>query len=159
MVIKTDKPIVSIYTDGACSGNPGIGGIGAIITYNNHKKEISKAYKDTTNNRMELRAVIEALNNLKKPCHVKLYTDSKYIYSAFNESWIEKWKKNNWMRNKKEKVKNIDLWKKLIELVEKHDVEFNWIKGHGTDENNNIADKLATSAIKSGPYFEDKVDN
>ena len=139
---------VIIYTDGACSGNPGPGGWGAILMYNETSKEISGALNNTTNNVMELTAVIEALKLLKYKCNVKLYSDSAYVVNAFNQGWIYNWKKNNWKTASKEPVKNQELWEELYSLVQKHKVEFIKVKGHSDNEYNNRCDFLATSAIK-----------
>jgi ribonuclease HI len=139
---------VTIYTDGACSGNPGPGGWGAILIYNDIKKEISGSSKETTNNIMEMTAVIESLKLLKEPCEVELFSDSSYVVNAFLENWIEGWQKNNWKNSKKEEVKNKDLWLELIDLTTKHKVTFNKVKGHSDNELNNRCDYLATHAIK-----------
>ena len=139
---------VIIYTDGACSGNPGPGGWGAILMYNETSKEISGADKDTTNNIMEITAVLEALKLLKEECEVKIYSDSAYVVNAFNQGWIYNWKKNNWKTASKEPVKNQELWEELYSLVQKHKVEFIKVKGHSDNEYNNRCDFLATSAIK-----------
>ncbi len=138
---------VIIYTDGACSGNPGIGGWGAILFYNEHKKEISGASELTTNNRMELTAAIEALNLLKEKCQVELYSDSAYLVNAFNEKWIFGWKKKNWKKGSDD-IPNSDLWKTLYSLYYKHEITFIKVKGHADNEFNNRCDKLATGAIK-----------
>lgn len=140
---------VTIYTDGACSGNPGPGGWGAILMYEDIKKEISGAQKDTTNNIMEITAVLEALKLLKVECSVKVYSDSAYVVNAFNQGWIENWKKNNWRTAGKDPVKNKELWEELYELIQKHKVEFIKVKGHSDNEFNNRCDYLATSAIKT----------
>ena len=140
---------VTIYTDGACSGNPGPGGWGAILMYEDIKKEISGAQKDTTNNIMEITAVLEALKLLKFECSVKVYSDSAYVVNAFNQGWIENWKKNNWRTAGKDPVKNKELWVELDELTQKHKVEFIKVKGHSDNEFNNRCDYLATSAIKT----------
>ncbi len=140
---------VTIYTDGACSGNPGPGGWGAILMYEDVKKEISGAKKDTTNNIMEITAVLEALKLLKVECNVKIYSDSAYVVNAFNQKWIENWKKNNWRTSGKDPVKNKELWEELYELVQKHKVEWIKVKGHADNEFNNRCDFLATSAIKT----------
>jgi len=140
---------VMIYTDGACSGNPGPGGWGAILIYNDIKKEISGAKKDTTNNIMEMTAVIEALKMLKEPCNVRIYTDSAYVSNAFLKNWIGKWQKNNWKTSGKEDVKNRELWEELYSLTIIHKVEFIKVKGHSDNDLNNRCDFLATSAIKS----------
>lgn len=134
---------VQIYTDGACSGNPGPGGWGAILMYGGAKKELSGGEMETTNNRMELLGVINALESLKEPCQVTLHTDSQYIVNAINQGWAVKWRANGWMRNKKEPAKNPDLWETLLGLCEKHDVSFVWIKGHAENEYNNRCDQLA----------------
>ncbi|MCR5186282.1 MAG: ribonuclease HI [Clostridia bacterium] len=139
---------VTIYTDGACSGNPGPGGWGAILMYKETKKEISGAKKDTTNNIMEITAVIEALKLLKEPCDVQVFSDSAYVVNAFEKGWLEKWKKNNWKTSGKDDVKNRDLWEELDALIQKHTVEFIKVKGHSDNEYNNRCDHLATSAIK-----------
>ena len=139
---------VIIYTDGACSGNPGPGGWGAILMYGEHKKEISGGDKETTNNIMEMTAVIEALKLLKYPCRVKLYSDSAYVVNAFNNNWIEKWQKNGWKTAGKDPVKNQDLWIDLFELTKVHEVEFIKVKGHADNIYNNRCDELARNAIK-----------
>jgi len=138
---------VTIYTDGACSGNPGAGGWGAVLMHGNHKKEISGFDKETTNNKMELTAVIEALLTLKAPCHVELYSDSAYVVNAIKQGWLENWKKNGWVGADKKAVKNIDLWQKLDALMQIHDVNFNKVKGHADNEFNNRCDALATGEI------------
>lgn len=140
---------VTIYTDGACSGNPGPGGWGAILMYNGTSKEISGASKDTTNNIMEITAVLEALKLLKEECEVKVYSDSAYVVNAFNQGWIYNWRKNNWRTAGKDPVKNQELWQELYELTQKHKVEFIKVKGHSDNEYNNRCDFLATSAIKT----------
>lgn len=140
---------VTIYTDGACSGNPGPGGWGAILMYNETSKEISGSNKDTTNNIMEITAVWEALKLLKEECEVKVYSDSAYVVNAFNQGWIYNWKKNNWKTASKDPVKNKELWEELYNLVQKHKVEFIKVKGHSDNEYNNRCDFLATSAIKT----------
>ncbi len=134
---------VEIFTDGACSGNPGPGGYGAILRYKGTEKEISGGDKETTNNRMELLAVIEALKLLKEPCEVQLYSDSQYVCNAFNLGWVEKWRAKNWMRTKKEPVKNPDLWKELYSLCQIHNVTYNWVKGHDGHPENERCDRLA----------------
>lgn len=140
---------VLIYTDGACSGNPGPGGWGAILMYNDHKKELSGGQIDTTNNIMEMTAVIEALKKLKYPCdkEVEVYSDSAYVVNAFNNKWIESWKKKNWINSSKEPVKNKELWIELENLVEKFNVKFIKVKGHSDNEFNNRCDELARNAI------------
>lgn len=140
---------VIIYTDGACSGNPGPGGWGAILMYHENKKEISGGQKDTTNNIMELTAVIEGLKALKFPCEVELYSDSAYVVNAFDKGWIYNWVKNNWKTAGKESVKNQELWQELYELTKTHKVKFHKVKGHSDNEYNNRCDELARNAIKS----------
>ena len=140
---------VIIYTDGACSGNPGPGGWGAILMLGDHKKEISGGKKDTTNNVMELTAVIEALKLLKRPCKVQLYSDSAYVVNAFLQDWISGWIKRNWKNSNKEEVKNKELWQELISLTKVHDVKFIKVKGHSDNEFNNRCDELARNAIKA----------
>ena len=134
---------VIIYTDGACSGNPGPGGYSAILIYNGIEKEISGGSKDTTNNKMELMGVIEGLKILKEPCNVKLYSDSAYIVNSINNGWLRLWQKNNWIKSDKSKVKNIDLWSELIKLMEYHKITFIKVKGHSNNEYNNKCDRLA----------------
>lgn len=136
---------VTIYTDGACSGNPGPGGYGAILMYGQHKKELSGGDPNTTNNRMELMGVITALKALNRPCQVDLYTDSQYVVNAIEKGWAKKWQANGWMRNKKDKALNPDLWQTLLELLELHQVKFHWVKGHAENPYNNRCDELAVA--------------
>ena len=140
---------VIIYTDGACSGNPGPGGWGAILMCDGKQKEISGSNKNTTNNIMEITAVLEALKLLKTECSVKVYSDSAYVVNAFNQGWIYNWRKNNWKTSGKEPVKNRELWEELYSLTQKHKVEFLKVKGHSDNEFNNRCDILATTAIKN----------
>ena len=139
---------VTIYTDGACSGNPGPGGWGALLMYKDTKKEISGGKEETTNNVMELTAVIEGLKLLKFPCKVKLYSDSAYVVNGFNQKWIYGWIKNGWKNSSKEPVKNKELWQELYDLTKVHEVEFIKVKGHADNEYNNRCDELARNAIK-----------
>ena len=136
---------ITIYTDGACSGNPGPGGWGAILMFGNIKKEISGGSANTTNNIMELTAVIQALKLLKRPCKVNLYSDSAYVINAFEQKWIYGWLKNNWRTSNKEPVKNKELWEELYSLTKIHDVKFIKVKGHSTNEYNNRCDELAVA--------------
>ena len=136
---------VEIYTDGACSGNPGKGGWGAVLVYGNKEKEISGADADTTNNRMELTAVIEALSILKEPCNVTLTTDSKYVCDAINKEWVYSWRKNGWRKADKKPALNVDLWEQLLELLEKHNVSFVWVRGHNGHPYNERCDTLAVN--------------
>ncbi len=137
---------VIIYTDGACSGNPGKGGWGAILMYKGNIKELSGYSEFTTNNKMELQAVIEALKAIKKDCEIEIFTDSKYVKDGITQ-WIANWKKNNWQNSKKEDVKNKELWVELDILCQKYNIEWNWVKGHADDEFNNKVDKLARDEI------------
>lgn len=134
---------VEIFTDGACSGNPGPGGYGAILRYGEHEKELSGGEKQTTNNRMELTAVITALTALKESCHVKLTTDSQYVVNSITKGWIYNWQKKNWMKDKSTPVPNTDLWKMLLPLLEKHQIEFIWVRGHNGHPENERCDELA----------------
>lgn len=134
---------VKIYTDGACSGNPGSGGYAAILIYNGVEKEISGGDRDTTNNKMELTAVIKGLEMLKEKCIVTIYSDSAYIVNSIQNGWIYSWKKNNWIKSDKTKVKNIDLWEKLLKQMDFHEVSFIKVKGHSDNEYNNRCDRLA----------------
>lgn len=136
---------IEIYTDGACSGNPGKGGWGAVLVYNGIEKELSGGELETTNNRMELTAVIEALSKLKEPCEVTLTTDSKYVCDAINKGWLNSWKNNNWKKADKKAALNVDLWQKLLPLLETHRVEFCWVKGHNGHPYNERCDSLAVS--------------
>lgn len=138
---------VTIYTDGACSGNPGPGGWGAILFYKENKKEISGGKKETTNNVMEITAVLEALKLLKFPCEVKLYSDSAYVVNCFNQGWIYNWQMNGWRTASKEPVKNRELWEELYNLTRVHKVEFIKVKGHSDNQYNNRCDELARKAI------------
>lgn len=138
---------VVIYTDGACSGNPGPGGWGSILMYKGNKKEISGGKKDTTNNVMELTAVIEALKLLKFKCKVSLYSDSAYVVNAFNQKWIYGWMKNGWKNASKEPVKNKELWEELYELTKIHEVTFIKVKGHSDNEYNNRCDEMAREEV------------
>ena len=139
---------VDIYTDGACSGNPGKGGWAAILIYHGHEKEIAGNYPETTNNRMELFAIINALLQLKEPCEVTLYSDSAYSLNPFLEGWIDGWVANNWKGTDKNPIKNVDLWKALLIETNKHKVTFVKVKGHSDNEYNNRCDKLARGEIK-----------
>lgn len=136
---------VEIYTDGACSGNPGPGGYGVIMKYKGNVKELSGGAADTTNNRMEMTAVITALEALKEPCEVELYSDSKYIIDAVTKGWAEGWKRNNWIKSDKKPALNSDLWEKLLGLLKKHKVNFIWVKGHAGHPDNERCDQLAVA--------------
>ena len=139
---------VEIFTDGACKGNPGPGGWGAVLRYKGTEKEISGGEANTTNNRMELTAVIKALEMLKEPCEVTLYSDSQYICNALTKGWAKKWKANGWMRNKKEKALNPELWEVLLKLYDTHKVDIVWVKGHAGHPENERCDRLAVAAAQ-----------
>lgn len=134
---------VEIFTDGACSGNPGPGGWGAILRYGTVEKELSDGAADTTNNRMELSGVIQALKALKEPCHVILTTDSKYVCDSVNKKWVYGWKAKGWIKSDKKPALNVDLWEQLLPLLERHEVEFVWVKGHAGHPENERCDQLA----------------
>lgn len=140
---SNNTKIVQIFSDGACSGNPGPGGWGAILCYKDHKKEISGGKKETTNNQMELLAVISALECLKEPCKVEIYTDSKYIADAFEKGWLDNWQKNGWKTSAKKPVKNRELWERLLIQANKHQLNWKWIKGHSGHPENERCDELA----------------
>ena len=140
---------VKIYTDGACSGNPGKGGWAAILVYGNNEKELVGGCEETTNNRMELSAVIEALKALKEPCEVYLTTDSKYVCDSITKGWVYNWEKNNWKKADKKPALNVDLWKALLPLLENHKVTFNWVKGHNGHPYNERCDELAVNYYKN----------
>ena len=140
---------ITLYTDGACSGNPGAGGWGAVLIYNGYEKRISGAEKNTTNNRMEITAVINGLKCLKEPCEVDIYSDSAYTVNAFNMGWINDWAKAGWQKLDKKPLLNADLWQELYLLSHMHGLTFIKVKGHSDNEYNNICDKLATTAIKN----------
>lgn len=140
---------VTIYTDGACSGNPGPGGYGTILQHGKNRKELSAGFRKTTNNRMELLAVIAGLEALKDPCEVTVFSDSRYIVDAVNKGWARRWKANGWRRNKKDKAVNPDLWARLLNLLEVHDTKFRWVKGHAGNPGNERADALAVAAVNT----------
>ena len=146
---------VEIFTDGACSGNPGPGGYGVILRSADKTKELSAGYRKTTNNRMELRAVITGLKALKDKCDVKVYSDSKYIVDAVRQGWAKRWQRNNWYRNKNEKALNPDLWQELLDLIDHHQVEFIWVKGHAGHPENERCDELAVAATAGDNLLED----
>lgn len=153
--------LVRIYTDGSARGNPdGPGGYGTILSYvdsrgEEHRKELSAGYRRTTNNRMELMAAIAGLEALNRPCTVELYSDSQYLVNAFNQRWIEGWLKKGWKRGKNEPVKNVDLWKRLLEAMKPHEVSFIWVKGHAGHIQNERCDALATAAADGDRLLED----
>jgi ribonuclease HI len=141
-------PTVILYTDGACSGNPGPGGWGALLMYNGKEKELSGGADYTTNNRMEMMAVIEGLKALKRPCHVKIHSDSALIVNAFNKRWIDGWQKRGWKKADKKPVENKELWQEILKKMNKHSVEWIKVKGHSTNKLNNRVDRLAVEASK-----------
>ena len=147
---------VTIYTDGACSGNPGAGGYGVVMLYGSARKELSGGYYKTTNNRMEALAVIKGLEALKEPCNIKLYSDSKYVVDSIEKGWVKKWRSQGWMRNNKEKASNVDLWERLLELLEIHNVSFIWVKGHAANPENERCDQLARAAIQKNTLEYDE---
>jgi ribonuclease HI len=138
---------VDIYTDGACSGNPGPGGWGAILRYGEREKELSGGETETTNNRMELTAAIRALEALKEPCHVTLYSDSRYLVDSMSKGWASSWKAKGWVKSDKKPALNPDLWEQLLTLCQTHSVSFHWVRGHASNEYNNRCDALAVGAI------------
>lgn len=157
---------ITIYTDGACSGNPGPGGYGCVLRYNKNRRELSGGFRKTTNNRMEIIAAVKGLESLKYPCRIELYSDSKYLVNAIEKGWAKRWKANNWMRTKTEEAKNPDLWEKMLDLCSIHQIKFIWVKGHASNEENNRCDELAVEAtsgsdlpIDAGYEDEPKVEN
>ena len=149
--------MIKLYSDGACSGNPGPGAYGAILNNGEQKFTFCKSYILTTNNRMELLGIIEPIESLDTLETIEIYTDSQYVANALNKKWLENWVKNNWLKSDKKKVLNIDLWKRLLKLLEKHKIKINWIKGHGTNEMNNRCDRMATAAIISQSPTHDEI--
>lgn len=147
---------IELFTDGACSGNPGKGGYGVVLKYGKHTKELSEGFLLTTNNRMEILAVIKGLEALNETCNVNVYSDSKYVIDAINEGWVYKWEINGWMRNKKDAAVNVDLWERLLVLLDEHNVEFHWVKGHAGHAENERCDKLAVSAYQGDDLSVDE---
>jgi ribonuclease HI len=139
---------VTIYTDGACIGNPGPGGYGAMLIYQGRRRELSGGFRRTTNNRMEIMAAIVALAALREKCRVTLYSDSEYLVKAISRGWVERWRANGWKRNRREKALNVDLWERLLRLYEYHDVQFTWVKGHAETQENIRCDELAMQAAQ-----------
>ena len=146
---------ITIYTDGACSGNPGPGGWAAILLYKDINKEISGGKPFTTNNEMELTAVVEALSCLKEPCYVQLFSDSSYVVNAIQKDWLSTWKSKGWINSQKKTLPNLALWKEIDRLINIHNIEFNWVKGHADNHWNNRCDELATGQVKSRGIPED----
>ncbi|MCL2365204.1 MAG: ribonuclease HI [Defluviitaleaceae bacterium] len=151
---------VTLYTDGACSGNPGPGGTGTVLLYGTHRREIAHAYRQTTNNRMEILSVIIGLEALKEPCRVALYSDSRYVIDAIEKGWALRWRANGWKRNKKDAALNPDLWERLLGLLERHEVACHWVKGHAGNAENERCDVLAREAItRTDEWLEDVYEN
>lgn len=150
-VQSKDMKQVTIYTDGSCLNNPGAGGYGAVLLFAPHRREISAGFRMTTNNRMEMMAVIAALEALREPCNITLYSDSQYVVNAMTRGWARRWQDHGWMRNKKEKAVNPDLWERLLKAAAPHEVEFRWLRGHSGVAENERCDHLAfTAASRSG---------
>jgi len=147
---------VTMYTDGSCLGNPGPGGYGTVLLYGENRKELSQGYSDTTNNRMELLAVITGLETLTRSCDVELWTDSKYVQQAITKGWLKNWQRNGWKTAAKKPVKNQDLWRKLMPQLEQHQVEFRWVKGHSGHPENERCDELARTAASSSNLLPDQ---
>ncbi len=143
-----DRKEVTIYTDGACIGNPGPGGYGVVLKYGEHRREMSEGFRRTTNNRMELMGPIKGLEALNQSCSVTLLSDSRYVVDSIEKGWAKRWRENGWKRNKRDKAINPDLWEILLDLCEKHDVEFRWVRGHAGDQENERCDQLATQAAQ-----------
>jgi ribonuclease HI len=137
---------VTIYTDGACRGNPGPGGYGVVLIFGGHRKELSGGFRKTTNNRMEIMGAIEGLRALRQSCEVSLFTDSEYLVNAINQGWAQRWRKNGWKRNKTDRAVNPDLWEQLLHLCDQHKVQFNWVRGHAGNPENERCDQLAVAA-------------
>ena len=147
---------VTLYTDGACKNNPGPGGYGAVLIFDNHRKELSAGYRRTTNNRMEILSAIAGLEALKEPCQVRLVSDSQYLINAIEKGWARRWQANGWKRNSKEKAVNPDLWERLLALCKIHKVSFEWVRGHTGHPENERCDVLATSAAISSHLAVDE---
>jgi ribonuclease HI len=157
--MMSNSRIVAIYTDGACIGNPGPGGYAAILLYQGHRRELSGGYRRTTNNRMEVMAAIAGLSSLRERCRVTLYSDSEYLVNAMSRGWAERWRANGWKRNRREKALNADLWERLLQLCEYHDVHFDWVRGHAGTQENVRCDELAMQAAQQPnlPVDEDYI--
>lgn len=156
-VMPKDRPKVTIYTDGSARPNPGPGGYGVVLLFGKNRKELSAGYRMTTNNRMEIMAAISGLKALKRECNVTLYSDSKYLVDSMVKGWVQKWHSNGWMRNKKERAENSDLWKELLSLSKGHMVEYEWIQGHSGNFENDRCDQLALEAVASSDFLTDTV--
>ncbi len=151
-----EKPHVTIYTDGACLGNPGPGGYGVVLLYGSARKELAGGYRLTTNNRMEILAAIEGLRALKRPCRVTLYSDSQYLVNAMTQGWVERWRLRGWMRSRKEPALNPDLWEILYQLCQQHEVTFTWVPGHAGVPENERCNELAETAARQKPSKPDE---
>lgn len=151
----SEQTRVVIYTDGACSGNPGPGGYGAVLLFNGHRLELSEGFRATTNNRMELLAVIVALERLSRSCHVTVYSDSQYVVDSVTKRWVYSWQRNGWRKADKKPALNVDLWKRLLPLLEQHTVEFKWVRGHNNNVENERCDVLAVAASQGGDLKDD----
>ena len=147
---------VEAWTDGACSGNPGPGGYGVILTWNGERRELSRGFRRTTNNRMEILAVIAALEALREPCEITIHADSQYVVNAIEQGWAKRWRANGWKRNAKEKALNPDLWERLLKELSRHRVRFVWVRGHSGHDENERADELAVAAIRGGELAVDE---
>lgn len=148
---------VTIYTDGACLGNPGPGGYGVVLLFGAHRKELSGGFRRTTNNRMELLAVVVGLRSLKEPCRATVYSDSQYVVNSIEKGWAARWRSNGWKRNRTEKAINADLWEQLLELCEKHDVKMVWVRGHSGVKENERCDQLSVAAANQADLPIDEV--
>jgi len=148
---------VVAFTDGACSGNPGPGGYGVILLWNSHRRELSRGYRKTTNNRMEILAVIACLESLTEPCEIEIHSDSQYVVNAIEQGWAQRWRSNGWKRNKKERALNPDLWERLLNLLPKHKVQLTWLRGHAGHAENERADELAVAALRSSDLAIDEI--
>lgn len=146
---------IEIYTDGACRGNPGPGGYGAVLKYRQHRKEISGGFRETTNNRMEIYAAIAALEQLIEPCEITLYSDSRYLVDAVSKRWLANWKRRGWIKADRQPVLNVDLWRRLEEAMAPHRLKFVWVRGHASNAENNRCDELAVAAATRGNLPED----
>lgn len=154
--VLADLKAVTIYSDGACSGNPGPGGYGAILVYGDKRRELSQGYTRTTNNRMEMLGVIAALESLRYSCEVTVVTDSKYVVDAVTKRWVHGWRAKNWRKSTGEPALNVDLWIRMLELLETHKVSFQWVRGHAGHAENERCDELAVAAAKSGDLLPDE---
>lgn len=146
---------IEIYTDGACRGNPGPGGYGAVLKYRQHRKEISGGFRETTNNRMEIYAAIAALEQLIEPCEITLYSDSRYLVNAISKRWLANWRRRGWIKADRQPVLNVDLWRRLEEAMAPHRLKFVWVRGHASNAENNRCDELAVAAATRGNLPED----